>query len=172
MVDESSPMGACACCILDKEHSLVTTLSAANNYKFAHLNEAAKVATLEKATVVYSASSFMTVCPAAMEVASKQCNKAGQTYGLKLSAPLLMKVSPFKAVLNRTMPYVDFLVGNETEALTYAKTENWSETDIPSIAKKVAALPKEGDKPRTVRLHMVLTPRLCASNGEITEQPI
>jgi bifunctional ADP-heptose synthase (sugar kinase/adenylyltransferase) len=107
-----------------------------------------------------------------MEVASTTCNKEEKTYCLNLSAPFLMEVPPFKATLMKTLPYVDFLFGNETEALTFAKTESWSETDIPSIAKKLAALPKEGSKPRTVVITQGCDPTIVCVNGEITQYPI
>merc|ERR1712050_478138 len=171
-VDESTPTGTCACCILDKERSLVTNLAAANNYKVSHLNQSEHMAILERAKVVYSAGFFMTVCPEAMELASKHCNENGKTYCLNLSAPFLMEVPPFKATLMSLLPRVDFLFGNETEATTFAKTEGWSETDIPSIAKKLAALPKEGSKPRTVVITQGSDPTVVCVNGEITTYPI
>jgi pfkB family carbohydrate kinase len=36
MVDESTPTGTCAVCIVDKDRSLVANLAAANNYKVRH----------------------------------------------------------------------------------------------------------------------------------------
>merc|ERR1711972_205383 len=107
-----------------------------------------------------------------MEIASTHCNKQGKIYCLNLSAPFLMEVPPFKATLDKTMPYVDFLFGNETEAATYAKVAGWSETDVPAIAKKLAALPKEGDKPRTVVITQGSNPTCVCVNGEVTEYPI
>jgi len=167
MIDESTPTGTCACCILDKERSLVTNLSAANNYKVEHLKE--NMAILDKAKVVYSAGFFMTVCPDAMEIACKK----DSTYCLNLSAPFLMEVPPFKACLDKLMPNVDFLFGNETEAATYAKVAGWSETDIPSIAKKLQALPKEGDKKRTVVITQGADATcVCGPDGEIKEYPV
>lgn len=166
MVDEGVATGTCACCILDKERSLVTNLSAANNYKVDHLKD--NMAILEKAKVVYSAGFFMTVCPDAMEIACKQKS----TYCLNLSAPFLMEVPPFKACLDKLMPNVDFLFGNETEAATFAKVAGWSETDLPTIAKKLQALPKEGDKKRTVVITQGCKPTIVCVDGEIAEYPI
>jgi adenosine kinase len=40
------------------------------------------------------------------------------------------------------LPYVDILFGNETEAATFAKEQNFGTEDIKEIAKKAAALPK------------------------------
>merc|ERR1712039_559950 len=82
------------------------------------------------------------------------------------------EVPPFKATLDKLMPHVDFLFGNETEAATYAKVAGWSETDVPTIAKKLQALPKEGAKKRTVVITQGSSPTLVCIDGEITEYPI
>jgi adenosine kinase len=170
MIDESVPTGTCATCICDKERSLVTNLSAANNYKIDHMK--ANIALLEKAKVVYSAGFFMTVSEESMVTASKHCFDNGKTYCLNLSAPFLMEVPPFKACLMKLLPYVDYLFGNETEAATFAKTEGWTETDIPSIAKKLAALPKEGSKPRTVVITQGSDDTVVVIGEELTKYPI
>jgi adenosine kinase len=169
--DESTPTGTCATCIVDKERSLCTNLAAANNYKVDHLK--ANMAVLEKAKVVYSAGFFITVSPESIELASKHCNAdEGKLYCLNLSAPFIMEVPPFKATLEKTLPYVDYLFGNETEAGVFAKAWGWSETDIPSIAKKIAALPKEGSKPRIVVITQGCDPTVVVKNGELTTYPV
>ena len=48
-----------------------------------------------------------------------------------------LQVPPFKQVLTDTMPYVDILFGNETEAVTFAESEGWETKDISEIALKV-----------------------------------
>ncbi len=48
-----------------------------------------------------------------------------------------LQVPPFKQVLLDTLPYVDILFGNETEAATFAETEGWETRDISEIALKV-----------------------------------
>lgn len=170
-IDSSVATGTCAVCIVDKERSLVANLSAANNYKVDHLKQAENMAILEKAKVVYSAGFFITVCPDAIALASKHCNDNGKTYCMNLSAPFIMEVPPFKECLMKTMPYIDVLFGNETEAQTFAKTEGWSETDIPSIAAKLSKLPKKG-KPRTVVITQGSSPTIIAVDGELREYPI
>lgn len=172
LVDESTPTGTCACAITDKERTLVTNLGAANNYKVDHFKEAEHQAILDKAKVVYSAGFHMTVCPEGMELAAKHCTEKGKTYCLNLSAPFLMEVPPFKAVLEKLLPNVDYLFGNETEAACFAKVFGLTETDVPAIAKKIAALPKEGSKPRTVVITQGSGPTVVCIDGVITEHPI
>jgi sugar/nucleoside kinase (ribokinase family) len=54
-----------------------------------------------------------------------------------LSAPFIMQVPPFKAVLLDTMPYIDILFGNEHEAAAFAESENLGTSDLSEIALKV-----------------------------------
>eukprot|EP00929_Paragymnodinium_shiwhaense_P013240 TRINITY_DN121107_c0_g1_i1.p1 TRINITY_DN121107_c0_g1~~TRINITY_DN121107_c0_g1_i1.p1 ORF type:complete len:476 (+),score=178.16 TRINITY_DN121107_c0_g1_i1:85-1512(+) len=172
MVDEKTPTGTCAVCVVGKGRSLCTNLSAANNYKVDHLKEPDNMSLLEKAKVVYSAGFFITVCPEAIEVCAKHCFEKKKSYCMNLSAPFIMEVPPFKAVLVKTMPYIDYLFGNESEAAVWAKTEGWAETDVKEIAKKLSLLPKEGDKPRTVVITQGCDPTIVAIKGEIAEYPI
>jgi len=171
MVDKSTATGTCAVCIVDKERSLVANLSAANNYKVSHLKEADNTAILEKAKVVYSAGFFITVCPEAIEQCAKHCNEKGKSYCMNLSAPFIMEVPPFKECLKKTMPYIDYLFGNETEAQTYAKTEGWSETSIADIAAKLSKLPKQG-KPRTVVITQGASATIVAVDGDLREYSV
>merc|ERR1711957_75414 len=125
MVDKSTPTGTCATLITGIERSLCTNLDAANNYKVEHCREQDNWATVAAAKVVYSAGFFATVSPDAIKAASRQKAEDKGIYCMNLSAPFLMQVPPFKAVFTDTLPYVDFLFGNETEARTWAETEAW-----------------------------------------------
>ena len=40
------------------------------------------------------------------------------------------------------LPYVDVLFGNETEAVTFAKENDFGTEDVKEIAKKCSAWPK------------------------------
>ena len=50
---------------------------------------------------------------------------------------VLHQVPPLKEALAKTLPYVDYLFGNETEAAAFAESEGWSTSDIAEIAVKV-----------------------------------
>jgi adenosine kinase len=89
--DTSVPTGKCAVTILDKERSLTTELSAANNYKASHLQESAQMKVLEGAKVVYSAGFFITVSPESMDIASEKTVANKTTYCLNLSAPFISR---------------------------------------------------------------------------------
>jgi len=172
MVDKSIPTGTCAVCITGNDRSLVANLSAANNYKATHLQEKSNWAVLEQAKVMYSAGFFVTVSPESIELAAQQAAKSGALYCMNLSAPFLMQVPPFKAVFVKTLPYVDFLFGNETEALTWAETENWESKDIAFIATRLSLIPSAKGKHRYVVITQGAEKTIIAHKGMTTEYPI
>ena len=49
----------------------------------------------------------------------------------------ILQVPPFKKAFTETMPYVDYLFGNETEAEAFAESEGWKTKDPIEIASKV-----------------------------------
>merc|ERR1719156_4346 len=96
----------------------------------------------------------------------------GATYCMNLSAPFLMQVPPFKAVFVKTIPLVDFLFGNETEALTWAETEGWDTKDVGFIATRLSLIPSDKGKKRYVVITQGADSTLVAHNGLVTEHPI
>merc|ERR1712127_884577 len=156
------------------ERSLCTNLNAANNYKVEHCKEAAHWEVVKAAKIVYSAGFFATVSPAAIKAASEEKAKDGGIHCMNLSAPFLMQVPPFKAVFVETMPLVDFLFGNETEALTWAETEGWETTDVKFIATRLSLIPgvKETTRRRTVVITQGSEPTIVVQNGVVTKHPI
>merc|ERR1712127_1018276 len=106
-----------------------------------------------------------------MGAASAEKAKDG-IYCMNLSAPFLMQVPPFKAVFVETMPYVDFLFGNETEARTWAETEGWESTDIEFIATRLSLIPSAKDRKRTVVITQGCEPTIVCINGLVTKHPV
>jgi len=172
MVDSKTPTGTCATLITGIERSLCTNLSAANNYKVDHCKEPANWQVVEKAKIVYSAGFFATVSPDAISAVSAQKAKDGGLYCMNLSAPFLMQVPPFKKVFVDTMPYVDFLFGNETEALTWAETEGWESTDLEFIATRLSLIPGAKDRKRTVVITNGADDTIVCVGGKCTKYPI
>jgi len=173
MIDSSTPTGKCAVTILDKERSLTTELSAANNYKASHLQEAAQMKVLESAKVVYSAGFFITVSPESMDIASEKMAATKGTYCLNLSAPFIVQVPPFRAQLEKLLPTTDYLFGNETEAQAYAEAVGWDTTDVEFIATRLSLVPMKGDKgPRKVVITQGCDPTIVAIRGLVTKHPV
>lgn len=172
MVDETTPTGCCAVLIVDKERSLCTNLNAANNYKPDHMKQEANWKLVEEAKVIYSAGFFATVSAESIRLASQEAAKRGSIYCMNLSAPFLMQVPPFKAVFVETMPYIDVLFGNETEAQTWAETEGWDTTDIAFIATRLSLIPSMKARKRTVVITQGKDPTIVAVHGHVTQHPI
>jgi adenosine kinase len=173
LVDKSTPTGKCACTIMDNERSLTTDLSAANNYKETHLKEPAQWQVLEGAKIVYSAGFFITVSPPSIELASEAMLKKGAIYCLNLSAPFIVQVPPFRAVIEKTLPAVDYLFGNETEARAYAEAVGWETEDVEFIATRLSLVPGAGNKPpRKVVITQGSDPTVVAIKGHVTKYPV
>merc|ERR1712190_243620 len=143
----STPTGVCATLINGVERSLCTNLNAANNYKVDHCKQPEHWKVVEGAKIIYSAGFFVTVSQDSIKEASREQAKSDQIYCMNLSAPFLTQVPPFKACFVDTMPYVDFLFGNETEARTWAETQGWDPTVVAVNGHvkeyPVLVLPKE-----------------------------
>lgn len=172
MVDSATPTGTCATLINEKERSLCTNLEAANNYKESHLQQAENMAILSGAKIVYSAGFFATVSPASMKIAAQKTIETNAVYCLNLSAPFLMQVPPFKAVLTEMIQYTDYLFCNETEAQTWAETEGWETADIAFIATRLSLIPSLKSRKRTVVITQGKDPTIVAHNGFTKEYAI
>lgn len=173
LIDPKVSTGSCACVITagGKNRSLAANLAAANCYKKDHLMEKDNWALVEKSEVMYSAGFHLTVCPDGMLEMGKHAAEKNKIYCANLSAPFLCQF--FAEPQMKLMPYVDILFGNETEAVAFAKQQNFETEDLHEIALKAAALTKVNDKRERI---VVLThgekPTLVASGGKVTEYPI
>merc|ERR1711862_436356 len=98
--------------------------------------------------------------------------KKGGLYCMNLSAPFLMQVPPFKACFVETMPKIDFLFGNETEAATWAETEGWDTTDIAFIATRLSLIPSVKARKRTVVITQGCDDTIVAINGHVSKYPV
>merc|ERR1719262_851050 len=78
-----------------------------------------------------------------------------------------MQVPPFKACLDATMPNIDFLFGNETEAQTWADVSGWDCSDIAFIATRLSLIPTAKSRKRTVVITQGKDPTIVAINGHV-----
>merc|ERR1712154_627117 len=106
------------------------------------------------------------------KLASQEKLKDGNLYCMNLSAPFLMQVPPFKAVFVETMPYVDYLFGNETEARTWAETEGWETQDVEFIATRLSLIPSAKERKRTVVITQGSDPTIVCVNGLCKKFPV
>merc|ERR1712217_419264 len=152
--------GSCACLIEGIERSLYTNLCPAN------------MKIVQGAKIIYSAGFFITVSTESMKLAQAEAAKSGAKYCLNLSAPFLMQVPPFKAFILESLPMVDYLFCNETEAATFAETEGWETTDVKFIATRLSLIPMAKGGRRTVVITQGCDPTIVAIRGHVTEYPV
>merc|ERR1711976_949439 len=171
-VDASTPTGSCAVLIEGIERSLCTNLMAANNFKVDHVKEAANLKLVQEAKIIYSAGFFITVSTESMKLAQAEAAKSGAKYCLNLSAPFLMQVPPFKAFILESLPMVDYLFCNETEAATFAETEGWGTSDVKFIATRLSLIPSAKGVKRTVVVTQGCDPTVVAINGHVTQYSV
>merc|ERR1711976_871341 len=136
------------------------------------VKEAANLKLVQQAKIIYSAGFFITVSTESMKLAQAEAAKSGATYCLNLSAPFLMQVPPFKAFILESLPMVDYLFCNETEAATFAETEGWGTSDVKFIATRLSLVPSAKGVKRTVVITQGCDPTVVAINGHVKEYPV
>lgn len=124
---------------------MCTDLAAANHYKLEHLKQEHIWAMVEASKVYYVGGYHLTVCvPAAMALA-EHAAATNKVFMLGLAAGFIPQF--FKDQLAEVMPYVDYLFGNENEAITWAKSQGKDEnTSMVECAKLLAQTPKVNKK--------------------------
>mmetsp|Transcript_24755 Transcript_24755/g.53404 ORF Transcript_24755/g.53404 Transcript_24755/m.53404 type:complete len:358 (-) Transcript_24755:574-1647(-) len=171
-VSDDTPTGVCACVVHEKERSLCTRLDAANEYKHNHTMSNEVQAVINKAQVYYVASFFLTVPegPESVQAIAKHSVENNKIFCMNLSAEFLIEF--FAEPLNKAIPYMDFVFGNESEAAKFGKVRGW-DGDLTEIALKLSALPKEsGARPRVVVFSQGSDPTIVACNGKVTLYPV
>jgi adenosine kinase len=109
-------------------------------------------------------------------VERSECANLKQLFILNLSAPFIPQF--FKDPLDQILPYVDILIGNESEAAAYAESHELGITDVKEIAEKLAALPKKNtNRQRTVVFTQGTDPTIAVTatkdgKTEVTEKVV
>lgn len=178
--DAEQPTGRCGVIITGHNRSMCTDLAAANHYKIEHLKE--NWETVKNSKAYFVGGFHLTVSvPAVMALAEEAAKEdkvsihgessmgsstdMTQIFALSLSAPFIPQF--FKDPIDQTAPYWDYVVGNESEAAAYAESHDLKTTDIPTIAKHLANLPKKNTKrKRTAIITQGTDPTIVAIQGE------
>jgi len=149
LVKKGEKTGACAVIITSVHRSLVTTLRAAESFEPSHL------ATPDVANYIHNASHFYLggfFLSHGLESALLLANKAAEdekVFAMNLSAPFMMQY--FRGHVDAILPYVDIIIGNESEAEAWAEAHKVDSKDLVAIAKAIAAFEKvNASRPRTV----------------------
>ncbi|CAA9960875.1 adenosine kinase protein [Pyrenophora teres f. maculata] len=163
LYDEKTPTGRCGVVITGHNRSLCTDLAAANNYKLEHLKEERIWKQVENAKVFYVGGFHLTVCVPAIKALAEEAAAKDKQFILNLSAPFISQF--FKDPLDEILPYVDILIGNETEAAAFAEAHGYETKDVKEIAKKIASLPKKNtNRPRTVVITQGTDPTIAVTS--------
>ncbi|GAA5863409.1 hypothetical protein JCM3774_005282 [Rhodotorula dairenensis] len=163
-VVEDKPTGACAVIITGHDRSLCTTLGAAESFSPSHLDKPEIKDLIERAQAYYLGGFFLTHGLESALKLAKQAAEKNKPFAMNLSAPFIPQF--FKSQVDEMMPYVDVLIGNESEAEAYAASHDWNTKDIATIATKLAELPKKNEStPRLVIITQGASSTIVASTS-------
>ncbi|EFX02863.1 adenosine kinase [Grosmannia clavigera kw1407] len=160
-VDDKEATGRCAVVVTPGHRSMVTELAAANHYDLGHLQSAAIWPLVEAAEAYYIGGYHLTVCPPAIMALAHEAAARNKTFILSISAPFIPLA--FKDALDATLPYLDYVLGNEGEAVAFgnahglcnidlADIDNVSTDELKAIAKHLANLPKANAQRKRVAI--------------------
>jgi len=171
-VDPDHPTGRCAVIITGVERSLCTDLAAANHYKLEHLKSPKIWELVQKAQFYYVGGFHLTVCVPAILALGEHAAETNKAFTMNFSAPFLPQF--FKEQMDSVLPYCDYVIGNESEALAYSESHDLKSQDISEIAKTIAALPKKNNaRPRTVVITQGTDPTIVATtDGKVNTFPV
>lgn len=160
--------GKCAVLITGKHRSLIADLGAANHFTEDHIYEKDNFDIVNKAEFYYISGFFLTVSPPSIQSVAKIALENNKPFMMNLSAPFISQF--FKDPLMAAFPYIDILFGNESEALTFSKEQDFGTEDLKEIGKKMQNLPKLNEKrKRVVILTQGHLPVLLFENDSIQE---
>ena len=162
--------GTCAVLVNGGERSLVANLAAANTFTHAHLETAEAKEIIKNAQIYYISGFFLTVSVDSILAIAKHSVENSKIFVMNLSAPFLIQF--FGDQMASTMPYTDFVFGNESEAAAYGEAKGYG-SDIATIALKLSAQPKvSGTRPRIVVFTQGSIATVVAVGGVVTEYPV
>lgn len=165
LVDTKHPTGRCGVIITGQDRSMCTDLAAANEYKVDHLKSPEIWKLVEQAQYYFVGGYHLTVSVPAILALAEEAAKKDKVFVLSLSAPFIPLF--FKDQLAQTSKYWDYVIGNETEARSWAEGQGHETRDVKEIALLMAELPKEnGKRKRTVIITQGTESTVIAIQGE------
>ncbi|TCD64749.1 adenosine kinase [Steccherinum ochraceum] len=141
LVKKGEKTGACAVILTGHDRSLVTDLRAAEKFEKSWLSSPEISPVIEAARAIYIEGFFLTHGAESVLEITKKASETGKITIINLSAPFIPQF--FGVQLSQVMPYIDIVIGNESEAEAWAgATGQPDKTDLVAIAKAIATLPK------------------------------
>ncbi|XP_041982351.1 adenosine kinase [Aricia agestis] len=139
-ISDTAPTGTCAVLITGTHRSLCANLAAAQCFTQDHLAKDECKRSIETAKFFYTSGFFVAVSPESIMQLASHSHERGLTFVMNVSAPFVSQF--YKDPLEKILPYVDVLFGNESEAEAFAKAFNFTDTNLQDIGLKIAAMPK------------------------------
>lgn len=162
--DSGLATGKCAALITGQDRSLVTDLNAANHFQLEHLKKPANWEIVENAKAYYIGGFHLTVCPPAIQALVEHAAETNKVAIMNFSAPFLCQF--FKDPLDAAVPYLDYVICNESEAEAYAESHDLKTKDVAEIAQHIANIEKKNtQRKRIVIITQGLEPTLVATEG-------
>ena len=120
---------------------------------------------MRQARVYFVGGYHLTVCVPAIMALAEEAAKEDKVFIMSLSAPFIPLF--FKDQLAQTSGFWDYLVGNETEARSWAESWGHETRDVKEIARLMADLPKENKgRKRTVVITQGTESTVVAVQGQ------
>jgi len=168
---KKNPTGCCACLVVNNERSLIANLAAANDYQIEHYHSAEIQQLIQKIDVFYSAGFFLTVSPETVVEIGKHCVEHNKVLVWGVAAPFIIEF--YYDRVQKILPYVDYIVANETEAEKLIEKLGLNVQDMESAMKAISELPKENQKrKRTVIFTHGPDPVQIYSEGKYLKFPV
>lgn len=146
--------------------SLIANLGAANNYKIDHLKTEKVQQLMKNAQYYYITGFFHTVSHDSILHVAQHAAENNKVFMANLSANFVPQF--FLDRLLKTLPYVDYLFGNDDEAKALSKALGWKTEDVKEIAEKVSLMDKVNKKrDRVVIFTQGSNPVVVAINGKV-----
>lgn len=140
MVTDKAVTGTCLCLLTDDNRSLIASLNAADHFDSSHLLSDHIQSVMHSASIFYFPGFFVTVSMDSIRHILEFAKRGGKTTAFNLSAPFLCEY--YREQLDEIIGQVDFLFGNESEALAYHKSGTVPADEMPSVEAAVQELAK------------------------------
>ncbi|CAG4944502.1 unnamed protein product [Parnassius apollo] len=163
--------GTCAVLVTGTHRSLCANLAAAQRFTPDHLAKHECRESIRAARLIYASGFFVAVSPESIMQLAEHAHKNGLTFIMNLSAPFVSQY--YKEPLEKLIPYVDVLFGNETEAEAFAKAFNLTGKNPKEIAENIASLPKlNSSRRRVVIITQGSEPVVLVEGDKVSQIPV
>jgi adenosine kinase len=170
-VSKTFRTGCCAVLIKDNERSLIADLAAANDYQHEHYLSAEIQSLVQTVDIFYSAGFFLTVSPHTVVEIGKHCAEHNKILVWGAAAPFIIEF--YYERVQSVLPYVDFIVANETEAEKLTEKLGMNGKNIEEVMKAISELPKINQKrSRTVIFTFGPLPVLIYNEGKLNKYDV